>query len=194
MYNKYELENSEKKRIFDIAMNIMEEVGYEGLTIRALCAKADISTGKFYSYFQSKIDLLCYYFDGAIEAVNHEIENVENWDTLDIKEQIVSFYTWYTAYTENMGLEFVMHFFSNDNQIFNFSSYNNDIVRLTETYIQKAVQKGYVVPDDKSIHDIACDLCVVVKGCIFHWCLQRGAFSLPEYTKDLLTRCVRGLL
>ena len=67
------------------------------------------------------------------------------------------------------------------------------IISLTETFFQKAVQNGYVALDNKAIHEIACDLCVIVKDCIFQWCINRGSFSLPEHAKDLLTRCVRSL-
>lgn len=194
MYDKYDAANDEKKRIFDIALELMNEVGYEGLSIRTLCTKAQISTGKFYTYFRSKLDLLCYCFDEAIVSFQDEVVKYENWDDMDIKDQIVNFYIWYVEYVADFGLEFVKNFYTNDNQALNISAYNNVVVGLTETFFQKAVQKGYVIPDDKSIHEIAADFCVIVKGCIFQWCLQRGGFSLPEYTKDLLTRCVRGLL
>lgn len=125
MFNKFHKEDIEKQRIFNIALEIIEEVGYEGLSIRALCSKADISTGKFY--------------------------------------------VWYLEYTvEHLGFDSISHFYSNDNEILSDTgSYNNAIISLTATFLQKAVQKGYVIPDDKSIHDIANDLCVIVKGCIF---------------------------
>ena len=76
------------------------------------------------------------------------------------------------------------------NEVLTNSAYYTVIISLTETFFQKAVQNGYVAPDNKAIHEIACDLCVIVKGCIFQWCINRGSFSLPEHAKDLLTRCV----
>lgn len=194
MYNKYEQEELEKQRIFNIALEVMNEVGYEGLSIRGLCAKAEISTGKFYSLFHSKADLLRFYFDRAIQSFQEEVRQWENWDSLDIKQQIVDFYTWYLEYTVKFGLDFVSHFYSSSNEVFTDSASYTVIISLTETFFQKAVQNGYVVPDNKTIHEIACDLCVIVKGCIFQWCINRGSFDLPKYAKDLLTSCVRSLL
>lgn len=192
--NKYLREDMEKKRIFDIALEIMNEKGYDGLSIRVLCEKTNISTGKFYSLFHSKVDLLGFYFDSAIESFKAEVQARDDWDTLDIKNQIINFYTWYLEYTEALGLDFVLNFYNSKNEILNDSLHHNVIISLTETFFQRAVQNGYVVPDDKAIHDIACDLCAIVKGCIFQWCVKRGNFCLSKYTNDLLTRCVRGLL
>ena len=193
MYNRFETEEREKKRIFDMALNMMEEVGYNGVTVRALCAKAQISTGKFYYYFRSKEEIFSYHFDNAIREFKEHVRT-KDWDSMDIREQIIQYYTWYVEYTASFGLDFVIHFYNNENQAFNLAHSSIAVVELTEVFFQKAVQNGYVIPDGKTIREIALDFCVIVKGCIFNWCVQRGSFSLPEYTKDLLTRCARGLL
>lgn len=193
MYSKYESEEREKQRIYETALSLMDEVGYEKVTIRSLCSRAGISTGKFYYYFRSKEDMMSLFFDHAIEEFQEHI-NQQDFNAMDIKEQIVNYYVWYTEYTSSFGLDFVIHFYNNQNQAFNYESSNVAVVALTEEFFQKAVQNGYVVPDGKTINQIARDICVIVKGCIFNWCVQRGKFNLPEYTRDLLTRCVRGLL
>lgn len=193
MYSKYEAEDKEKQRIYDIALSMIEEEGYDRVTIRSLCSKAGISTGRFYHFFRSKEDLLSMFFDKAIEEFQQKIED-KDFDAMDIREQMVSYYGWYAEYVCSFGLDFVIHFFNNENQAFNTESSTVAVVALTETFLQKAVQNGYVVPDGKSIHEIAGDICVIVKGCIFNWCVQRGRFDLPEYTRDLLKRCIRGLM
>lgn len=44
----------------------MKEVGYDNLTVRKICEVAEILTGKFYSFFKSKEDLLCFYYTKGV--------------------------------------------------------------------------------------------------------------------------------
>lgn len=192
MIDKYSLENDEKRRIFEVALSMMEEVGYEALSIRAICNNAGISIGRFYHYFSSKQELLSFYYN---EAEKDFQENIEaKLDGLDFRAQIIQFYKWYAEYTSKFGLEFVIHYFNNQNQALNCSTYNNRIIAITDGILQRAVQTGYIIPDNKTIHDISIDLCAIVKGAIFDWCVKKGEFDLSEYVTDLLTRCVRGIL
>lgn len=194
--NKLKREKREKYRILNIALDIMNESGYEGLSIRSLCKEADISTGKFYYHFDSKASLLTFCFNDAIEKFQTDILEKAEWETMNIREQVTNFYVWYLKYTiENFGFDFILHFYRNDNHILaDGPGYSNAIISLTETFFQKAVQNGYIVPDNKSIREIASDICVIVKGCIFQWCVKNGAFDLPSYTEDLLKRCLQALL
>lgn len=192
MYNKYSLENDEKRRIFNIAIEMLKKKGYENLSIRAICSEANISIGRFYHYFSSKQELLSFYYDEAVKNFRDETES--KLTGLDIKEQLTQFYTWYADYTTNFGLEFVMYYFSNQNQALNCTTYNNVLINVTDGLLQKAVQNGYIIPDNKTIHEISVDICIIVKGAIFDWCVRHGDFSLSDYINDLLTRCLRGLL
>lgn len=191
MKPKFHFADDEKQRIFSIALALMEDMGYEKLTIRKICEEADISIGKFYRFFDSKEQLLAFYYNEAEKAFREDIES--KLQGLDIKTQLIQFYTWYTQYTSNFGVEFVIHFFNSNNPAMNTQIYNNEIINITDSLLEKAVQNGLKIPDSKSIREISCDLCVIVKGVIFDWCARHGEFSLSEYTNNLLTRCIRGI-
>ena len=188
---KYQAGNDDKDRIFDIAFALMEEIGYEKLTIRKICEEADISIGKFYRYFDSKQQLLSFFYDQAGKA--YEEECAEKLIGMETTDQLIRFYTWYMEYTTEFGVEFVTHFFNNQNAVMNTHIYNNPIIEITDSILERGVRNGFRIPEGKSIRDISNDLCVIVKGIIFDWCVRHGEFSLSEYTKDLLTRCIRGL-
>jgi AcrR family transcriptional regulator len=47
-----------KRLIRDALTELMEEKGFEGLTVRDLTEKADINRGTFYLHYQDKYDLL----------------------------------------------------------------------------------------------------------------------------------------
>lgn len=192
MNDRYAMENSEKKRIFDTAVEIMEELGYEKMSIRTICSKANISTGAFYHYFNSKQELLSFYYNEAVKTFRSEVE--QKLENLTFREQLIQFYTWYAEYTSKFGVEFVIHYFNNQNQALNCTTYNNEIINITDFILQKAVQNGFIIPDGKTIHEISVDMCVIVKGAIFEWCVRKGDFSLSNYVNDLLSRCLKGLL
>ena len=44
------------------------------------------------------------------------------------------------------------------------------------------------------IRELSSDLCVIVKGTIFDWCVRHGEFCLKEYVNALLTQCIQGIL
>lgn len=182
----------EEARIFDVALALMEEIGYEKTTIRRICTEANISIGKFYHYFSSKQELLRFFYDQAEKDYADQCR-----DSLmgkDIKVQIVDFYTWYGAYLEEYGVEFVTNFFSNQNPAMNTHIYNNPIIAITDELLYRAVQAGYAAPGPGSIHDLSCDLCVIVKGAIFDWCVRHGEFSLKDAVRLLLERCIAGIM
>lgn len=192
MFDKYQSKTNEKDRIFSIAMKMMETEGYEKLSIRKICSAAEISTGKFYTYFQSKQDLLSYYYRQAEQAFSENAK--DKFDGLDLKTQIVEFYGWYMEYTASFGVEFVMHYFNTQNEAMDISTYNNYIMNTTDNFLEVAIQNGFKLPSGKSIHQLSIDFCIIVKGVIFTWVAERGNFSLSETTKDLLSRCISGLL
>lgn len=182
----------EKKRIFEVTIKLLESVGYENLTIRRICEETGISIGKFYRYFNNKQELLSYYFYGAIETFQEEID--ERIKGLPLMEQIIEFYRWYTDYTANFGLDFVTHFFSNTNESLDVSKYNNAVIATTDRLLEEAIQDGYQIPGKATIHDTSIDICVIVKGAIFHWCVQKGGFDLSAYTVKLLRKTLTSIL
>lgn len=186
------LENKEKQRIFEVALTLMEEVGFEKMSIRRICEEAEISIGTFYHYFESKHQILAYFYNSLEHKFRDEI--MGSLVGLDIREQIIRFYTWFNNYIATFGLEFAEQFFSNRNPLLNTSVYNNEIVVLTDELIGNALQKGLILPEGRTVRSISIDFCVIIKGIIFEWCVRRGAFDIGTYTEDILRRLTPGIL
>ena len=73
-------------------------------------------------------------------------------------------------------------------------SNNNHIMMVTDQFITEAIQKGYILPEGRSVHEISIDLCMIVKGIIFTWVAERGRFDLPAVTRDMYKRALVGIL
>ena len=181
MYDKYQNENSEQTKIFDVAMKLMEEVGYEGLSIRKICNKAGISTGKFYTYFQSKQDLLCHYYAKVENVLRKDL--ADKFTNMDLKSQIIEFYKTYMDYTASFGIEFVINYFNPHNEMMDIFSRTNFIMEMTDQFMEDALKKGYMFPENKGIHQLSMEICMIIKGIIFTWSATHGAFSLSDMTR-----------
>lgn len=182
----------EKERIFKISMNLMKKVGYDNLTIRKICEKANISTGMFYRLFESKVDLLSFYYVQAESTFEEQLKNLIEGD--NPKEQSVLFYTWYAEYTSSFGVDFCRNYFNPKNLTMNTERVYNKVIEITNKFIINGMKNGYTLPKDKSPNDISRALCVIVKGAIFEWCAYEGCYNLSEYVNELLSDCVEGLM
>lgn len=182
-----------KDEIFLIAIKEMEKVGFQNLTIRGICAAANISTGMFYQHFETKEELLGYHFTRAHQEFEKKIaKKISN--KKDVKTQLVDYYAWYTKYTAEFGLDFCQNFFNINNSTMNTDLFTNQVIGFTVDCITTAVEDGFILPDGGTIKDVADDLCVIVKGAIFNWCSHNGEFDLSKYVSRLLTRCMNGLM
>ena len=52
---------------------MIDQVGYENLTVRGICTSLGISTGTFYHYFPEKADLLLAFFAGIDDFYQQEV-------------------------------------------------------------------------------------------------------------------------
>ena len=74
--------NSRKKqaketrtRIYETAVELMQEHGFENITVEEICKQAGVAVGSFYYHFQSKNDILTEIFHRADEYfVAHRAE------------------------------------------------------------------------------------------------------------------------
>lgn len=189
---KQDREEKLKEGIFNVAMRLMRKIGYENLTIRDICDKADISTGMFYRHFKSKDELLVYYYTKAQKVFDSDIR--ERIAGKDIVRQLILYYTWYGEYTAKFGLDFCQNFFNSRNRSLNTNLYTNHVAEFTTGLLKTAVREGLVIPDGGTPESLSADFCVIVKGVIFHWCSHNGEYDLAEYVGNLVGRAMKGML
>lgn len=58
-----------KRRLKEALMALIQERGYDGITVEELAARADVGRSTFYSHFTSKEDLLFDGFDGWLRSL-----------------------------------------------------------------------------------------------------------------------------
>ena len=65
-----------KQRLYDCALELFTERGYEATTIDDIAEKADVARGTFFNYFQRKEDLISMWGAKRRERLNEHIDNV----------------------------------------------------------------------------------------------------------------------
>lgn len=65
-----------RTRVLDVAFSLFRSSGFEETTMRGIAAKAGVSLGSAYYYFESKEDLVMAFYDRAMEAMAPRLEAV----------------------------------------------------------------------------------------------------------------------
>lgn len=105
-----------RQAIFDAAMKLMREKGYQGTTIREICAEAGTAVGSFYSYYDGKTDILrSLYAEGEEYFATVVREATRGTDAL---ENICIFFRHYAQLNVKTGIDTLRVMFTPDNEWF----------------------------------------------------------------------------
>lgn len=85
---------SAKKRIFETALTLFEELGYEKTTIEKIAAGADLGVGTLYNYYPSKLDLLFSIIESGAGKYIKELDEIIE-DCTDLYEAVFQFHSVY---------------------------------------------------------------------------------------------------
>ena len=168
-----------RELIIKSAVKLIAEQGAEAVTVRNVCREADIGNGTFYFYFKNKDDLLMSFL------CEPEFKSIELKCPLeDIAGRLTELYLHLVHRYQTLGLNFLKAFYSTGNRA--LSAYMGEVdgrfepgtvMARSEAEMELAKARG-VVSDATDIHLVCKDLCTIVKGCVFEWCLSEGAADI----------------
>lgn len=184
-----------KQKIFDAALMLIQEKGYEYVTVNNVCQTAHVSVGSFYHHFGNKDELLSYYFVAGYERYKNESQPP---DTDDYIEQILYVFGLYVRFCLDQDVQFLKNFYTPANRsLYIAIDQVNDDTRLpilAKVYneLEKA-QKKKKLPQEINTQTLAEDLCILEKGCIFEYALSDGRYPLWERSQQILRTFLKGL-
>lgn len=85
--------NERRQRLLEAAWRCAARKGYHDLTVDDVCAEAEASKGAFYTYFDTKQDLLIALLDDDSSQVDRQIDELESQDLLQA-ERLERFARW----------------------------------------------------------------------------------------------------
>ena len=86
----------------------------------------------------------------------------------------------------DLGLDFMKSFYSTNNR--SLSAYMGEVdgtfasgtvMARSEAEMNAALNASFLIPD-ADIHQICTDICTIVKGCVFEWCLNDGSMNIES--------------
>lgn len=172
--SKQQLKSKETKgRIFRAAKTILQEKGYEALSIKNICRRGGVSNGSFYLISRQRMIFF--------PIISRNMPSI-NPDLLDLPGSaeeaittIVHVYLNYVEYCKELGLEFISNYYTPKNQ-----SLNPDIrterpypILTVHNYLQKAIDAGAITLR-RPLEDVSTDIRMIVIGNVFEWCLKNG--------------------
>ena len=183
------------KKIIDATIALIKKSGADSVTVRNVCEKADVSIGTFYHYFRDKDDLMIFFlreipFSSCTLKTSPE----------HIGNRISELYMMLINRYLELGKDFMKSFYSTSNR--SLSAYMGEedgsfaegtVMARSETEMMFALQSGYI-KDDTDIHQVCMDICTIVKGCVFEWCLNDNSADIEPCIYRIINRYMTAYL
>jgi AcrR family transcriptional regulator len=173
--------------ILKATVALIDDIGADAVTVRKVIEKADVSTGTFYHYFSDKNDLMMSFV------------REESFDDFDLKTppkdvagRQVELYMHLIRRYQALGKDFMKQFYTTDNHA--LSAYLDEedgrfsegtVMARSEKELEICTQQGHL-PATADLHLLAMDVCTIVKGCVFEWCLTRDRINIQETLQRIL--------
>ncbi|ACV23273.1 Uncharacterized HTH-type transcriptional regulator yvdT [Slackia heliotrinireducens] len=184
-----------RQRIIDATVAIISQKGADAVTVRSVCEKSGLSNGTFYHHFANKDELMMEFVHDSLfgEAqLNHPLDQ--------IAERICDLYLHLLHGYMGMGKDFMKSFYSTNNTALSAYMGTHDgafapgtIMEKSEVEMRAAQDAGLVDPAADA-HTICCDICTIVKGCVFEWCLEDGRMDVEAALHRLVGNYLRPYL
>lgn len=184
-------ENEEK--ILAAAIALTEECGAESVTVRSVCERADIATGTFYYHFKNKDELMMRFVQSTdFDDIHFDAPSD------DISGRIIELYIRLIRQYTRLGPRFMRSFYTANNQALRNYMGETDgkfaagtVMARCEAELARAEASGQI-ENGVDIHQRTADICTVIKGCIFEWCLSGGTLDIERAVRRILTRYLGG--
>jgi len=168
-----------KKRIFNVASQLMINKGFDNVTLEEISKKAGIAKGLFYHYYKSKADLIVETY--SIIDGNFEKDLVG----LDVNTSPIYkiFFTVFTMarYAKGFGIDFVRQIYKG--QLDTGTNFFVNKQRLFEKSIHDAIVTGQeqdIIRKDISPGELAHFIMIVARGVLYDWCLHKGKYNIEK--------------
>lgn len=178
-----------RQTIIDAAVTIITRDGAEEMTVRSVCDEADVSIGTFYHYFQNKDDLMMVFIRDTSFS-----EPPLSCPREDVAGRITELYMRLIDKYQSLGSAFMRSFYTTGNNALSayMGQVNGDfadgtVMALCEKELAEAKDAGFL-SGSMDPHTASEDVCTIVKGCVFEWCLSDGQADMEVMLRRILSR------
>ena len=162
-----------KERIYSAAIELMDQEGFENITIADISKKAGVSVGAFYHYFTSKNDILAEIFHKADEYFSTQV--ISRLTKGNTPEKIIKYFDDYAKFNMRSGVELTKQIFNP--KIKFFIKKDRPMLTILEDLIQDGQEKKEIRADEDP-QELSRLLFVMARGVVFDWSVYDGSYDL----------------
>ena len=173
-----EYENSTKKRIREIALNLFNEKTFEKVTLNDICAASGVNKHTFYYYFKSKDELLKDYYKIPSKLTSYDLTTILTADSY--VEQLWLLNKSFLDFIEDSGVSIVKQLIiknlKDDVGTFKISEEKKEMLRLQCEIIKKGqANKEFLNKTDPEVLVVL--LKQITHSTAVTWSLKNGEFD-----------------
>jgi AcrR family transcriptional regulator len=175
---------STRMHILECAIDLFKESGFDNVTIKNICEKAEVAKSTFYYHYQTKEDLIKDFFK-TIDINVEQMMQVLLADD-DCLEQMWQIIELYYKRLLDAGIEITrMVYLKNLVQDKHILGAENAMAKeLYLTLLRRAREKNVITNISSSNEELYLSLVYSLTGIAYLWCVQNGEF-------DILAECRR---
>jgi AcrR family transcriptional regulator len=179
-----------KTKIYKCGVRLLEQHGYDNITVEQIARKANVSVGTYYHYFPSKFDLLVEFYRQGDLFFKTQISELL-YQHNNCAERITAYFALYAQLAIDNGIEMIRKLYVPTNTMF---ITQGRIMQDLLTDILRQGQENGELTDTIAAEAITEKLFVVARGVIFDWCLRDGKSDLIADIKEFIGNLVKTYL
>lgn len=181
---EYKRTAATRENLYQAIIELAKEKEYDKITIRDICAKAEVSIGSFYHHFHSKEELAVQAYYRVDRLINEDFcEMSEKYTAEEYLYLVLKSYITYVSQEIGMLVRVYYKLVMDETSV---SAFDPD--RLYYKTLMKVLElcgEEDVIQKQENYHELT-EYCIrFIRGLIFDWSLQKGDYNLVErFEKD----------
>jgi AcrR family transcriptional regulator len=178
-----------KKVLFDCALELFREKGYDNVSVNEIVKKAQTAKGTFYIYFDSKAKIITELFGKYDDYYDEVYQSMDK--TLPAKDRLMIIIKESFSFTsEKIGYDLINVLYQSQlSMVTEATNGERSLYRIITELVEEGQKNGHFT-NELTSKEITKMIVRNIRGTFYDWCLQRGEFDIVtdgcEYTETFL--------
>lgn len=180
-----------RQKIFQAALSLIRERGYEQTTLVDICKAAGIASGTFYHHFSSKQDILVEYVKEESRDLMNYFQSLNKESYAQVLLQVMDYQA---DYFERKGTEFVANFYVimllSSNSIYSYGEFS--LIPIIYECFDKGQQQGEFTSrfSPAYMFELAIGLLYTTTS---YWCIEPTSIDLHRDIRNKVENLINIL-
>ncbi len=181
-----------RQKIYDTAFRLMEEKGFDNITISEICRVSGVAKGSFYTYFKSKDDIVVELYKDVDQKYSDEVKNMPA-DTPAF-EKVLAAAGFQASYAVKRGVKFTTQIYKSQLEAGTdfFISEDRPFFKIIKESLDEGIANGEL-SSHLNASETARWVVTVSRGITYDWCLHHGEYDIEKTMKRVFTMIYRSL-